>query len=194
MQPAQTRDGHRIEVVANIRNADDALAAVAAGGEGVGLLRSEFLFDERDQAPSEDEQAAAYGAVAEVLGRGRPLMIRTLDVGGDKPLSYLPLPKEENPFLGLRGIRVSLDQPEMFRTQLRAILRAAPLADLHIMFPMIATLEELRAAKRILAEEQAADRRRQRQGRHHGRSAVRRRAGRYPGARNATSSRSAPTT
>ena len=156
MQPAQTRDGHRIEVVANIRNADDALAAVAAGGEGVGLLRSEFLFDERDQAPSEDEQAKSYGAVAEVLGRGRPLIIRTLDVGGDKPLSYLPLPKEENPFLGLRGIRVSLDQPEMFRTQLRAILRAAPLSDLHIMFPMIATLEELRAAKRILAEEQAA--------------------------------------
>ena len=156
MQPAQTRDGYRIEVVANIRNADDALAAVAAGGEGVGLLRSEFLFDEREQAPSEDEQARSYGAVAEVLGRGRPLIIRTLDVGGDKPLSYLPLPKEENPFLGLRGIRVSLDQPAMFRTQLRAILRAAPLSDLHIMFPMIATLEELRAAKRILAEEQAA--------------------------------------
>jgi multiphosphoryl transfer protein len=157
MQPAQTRDGHRIEVVANIRNADDALASVAAGGEGVGLLRSEFLFDERDQAPSEDEQAEAYGAVAEVLGRGRPLIIRTLDVGGDKPLSYLPLPKEENPFLGLRGVRVSLDQPEMFRTQLRAILRAAPMADLHVMFPMIATLDELRAAKRILAEEQAAN-------------------------------------
>jgi multiphosphoryl transfer protein len=157
MQPAQTRDGHRIEVVANIRNADDALASVAAGGEGVGLLRSEFLFDERDQAPSEDEQAKAYCAVAEVLGRGRPLIIRTLDVGGDKPLSYLPLPKEENPFLGLRGVRVSLDQPEMFRTQLRAILRAAPMADLHVMFPMIATLDELRAAKRILAEEQAAN-------------------------------------
>ncbi|MCQ4323057.1 phosphoenolpyruvate--protein phosphotransferase [Stutzerimonas stutzeri] len=156
MQPAQTRDGHRIEVVANIRNADDARAAMEVGGEGVGLLRSEFLFDERDQAPGEDEQAAAYGAVAEVLGRGRPLVIRTLDVGGDKPLSYLPLPKEENPFLGLRGIRVSLDQPAMFRTQLRAILRAAPLADLHIMFPMVATLDELRAAKRILAEEQSA--------------------------------------
>jgi phosphocarrier protein FPr/phosphocarrier protein len=156
MQPAQTRDGHRIEVVANIRNADDARAAVEVGGEGVGLLRSEFLFDERDQAPGEDEQAAAYGAVAEVLGRGRPLVIRTLDVGGDKPLSYLPLPKEENPFLGLRGIRVSLDQPDMFRTQLRAILRAAPLADLHIMFPMVASLDELRAAKRILAEEQSA--------------------------------------
>ena len=180
MQPAQTRDGHRIEVVANIRNADDARAAVEVGGEGVGLLRSEFLFDERDQAPGEDEQAAAYGAVAEVLGRGRPLVIRTLDVGGDKPLSYLPLPKEENPFLGLRGIRVSLDQPEMFRTQLRAILRAAPLADLHIMFPMVATLDELRAAKRILAEEQAATAR-QRQGRDHGGGALRRRPGRYPG-------------
>jgi multiphosphoryl transfer protein len=156
MQPATTRDGHRIEVVANIRNADDARAAVEVGGEGVGLLRSEFLFDERSEAPGEDEQAAAYCAVAEVLGRDRPLVIRTLDVGGDKPLSYLPLPKEENPFLGLRGVRVSLDQPDMFRTQLRAILRASHLADLHIMFPMIATLDELRAAKRILAEEQQA--------------------------------------
>jgi multiphosphoryl transfer protein len=156
MEPALTRDGHRIEVVANIRNADDARAAVEVGGEGVGLLRSEFLFDERSEAPDEEEQAAAYGAVAEILGRERTLVIRTLDVGGDKPLSYLPLPKEENPFLGLRGIRVSLDRPDLFRTQLRAILRAAHLADLHIMFPMVATLDELRTAKRILAEEEAA--------------------------------------
>ncbi|MEF8704433.1 MAG: phosphoenolpyruvate--protein phosphotransferase [Candidatus Accumulibacter sp. UW26] len=153
---AVTSDGQRIEVVANVRNAQDARAAVANGAEGVGLLRSEFLFDDRDTAPDEEEQALAYTAVAEVLGRQRTLVVRTLDVGGDKPLPYLPLPREDNPFLGLRGVRVSLDQPAMFRTQLRAILRAAPLARLHIMFPMIALLEELREARAILAEEQVA--------------------------------------
>ncbi|MCX9158392.1 phosphoenolpyruvate--protein phosphotransferase [Niveibacterium sp. 24ML] len=155
-QPANTTDGHHIEVVANVRNADDAERGVANGAEGVGLLRSEFLFDDRDTAPDEEEQAAAYIAVAQALGSERPLVVRTLDVGGDKPLPYLPLPKEENPFLGLRGVRVSLERPDMFRTQLRAILRTAPLTKLHIMFPMIATLEELREAKAILAEEQAA--------------------------------------
>ncbi len=149
--PAVTTDGQHIEVVANVRNAGDALEGVANGAEGVGLLRSEFLFDDRATAPDEEEQAAAYTAVAEALGSERTLVIRTLDVGGDKPLPYLPLPKEDNPFLGLRGVRVSLDQPEMFRTQLRAILRTARLAKLHIMFPMIATLEELREAKAILA-------------------------------------------
>jgi phosphocarrier protein FPr/phosphocarrier protein len=154
---AMTADGHRIEVVANIRNAQEARDAVAAGAEGVGLLRSEFLFDARDTAPSEDEQAAEYCAVAEALGRERPLVVRTLDVGGDKPLSYLPLPKEDNPFLGLRGVRVSLARPDIFRTQLRAILRAAPLGNLHVMFPMIATIEEVKAARGILFEE-AGDR------------------------------------
>jgi phosphocarrier protein FPr/phosphocarrier protein len=156
MQPAATSDGVRIDVVANIRNAADAREAVAKGAEGVGLLRSEFLFDNRDTAPTEQEQAAEYCAVAEALGKDRPLVVRTLDVGGDKPLSYLPLPKEDNPFLGLRGIRVSLDRPDLLRTQLRAILQAAPLTQLHIMFPMVASLEELCAAKAILAEEQAA--------------------------------------
>jgi phosphoenolpyruvate-protein phosphotransferase len=154
--PAITADGHRIEVVANVRNAADTREGVANGAEGVGLLRSEFLFDDRDTAPSEEEQAQEYCAVAQALGTDRVLVIRTLDVGGDKPLPYLPLPKEDNPFLGLRGVRVSLAQPALFRTQLRAILRAAPLSQLHIMFPMIATLEELREAKAILAEEQAA--------------------------------------
>ena len=154
---AVTADGHRIEVAANIRNAQEAREAVAAGAEGVGLLRSEFLFDNRDTAPSEDEQAAEYCAVAEALGRERPLVVRTLDVGGDKPLSYLPLPKEDNPFLGLRGVRVSLDRPDMFRVQLRAILRAAPIGNLHIMFPMVAAIEEVRAAKKMLQEE-AGDR------------------------------------
>ncbi|SAL85705.1 phosphoenolpyruvate--protein phosphotransferase [Caballeronia arvi] len=154
---AVTADGHRIEVVANIRNAKEARDAVAAGAEGVGLLRSEFLFDNRDTAPSEDEQAAEYCAVAEALGRERPLVVRTLDVGGDKPLSYLPLPKEDNPFLGLRGVRVSLDRPDIFRVQLRAILRAASIGNLHIMFPMVASIEEVRAARKILQEE-AGDR------------------------------------
>jgi phosphocarrier protein FPr/phosphocarrier protein len=153
---AVTTDGHRIEVVANVRNAEEAREGVAHGAEGVGLLRSEFLFDGRLAAPSEDEQAQAYRAVAAALGPERTLVVRTLDVGGDKPLSYLPLPKEDNPFLGLRGVRVSLDQPSMFRAQLRAILSSAGQAKLHIMFPMIATLEELREAKAMLAEEQAA--------------------------------------
>ncbi len=152
---ALTRDGHRIEVVANVRNAQETMEGVANGADGVGLLRSEFLFDDRDSAPTEEEQATVYAAVANALGPDRPLVVRTLDVGGDKPLSYLPIPKEENPFLGLRGVRVSLDQPAFFRTQLRAILRCAGLAKLHIMFPMIATLEELRQAKSILAEERS---------------------------------------
>ena len=154
-QAAHTRDGERIEVVANIRNAADAREAVAAGAEGVGLLRSEFLFDNRDTAPTEAEQAAEYTAVARALGQERPLVVRTLDVGGDKPLSYLPLPREDNPFLGLRGIRVSLERPDLLRTQLRAILQAAPLTRLHIMFPMVSSLDELRAAKAVLAEEAA---------------------------------------
>lgn len=154
--PAVTVDGHRIEVAANVRHAADTQEGLAHGADGVGLLRSEFLFDARDTAPSEDEQTQAYGAVAALLGPQRALVIRTLDVGGDKPLSYLPMAKEDNPFLGLRGVRVSLAQPALFRTQLRAILRTAGTTQLHIMFPMIATLEELREAKAMLAQEQAA--------------------------------------
>ncbi|MDE2370367.1 MAG: phosphoenolpyruvate--protein phosphotransferase [Burkholderiales bacterium] len=150
--PAVTRDGHRIEVVANVTNAAEAADAVQHGAEGVGLLRSEFLFEDRDSAPTEAEQAAAYEAVAHALGRERTLVIRTLDVGGDKPLAYLPLPREDNPFLGLRGIRVGLDRPEMLRAQLRAILRAAPHGKLHIMFPMIASVDEFIAAKAIALE------------------------------------------
>ena len=149
---ARTRDGHRVEVAANIKDLDEARAAIAAGAEGVGLLRTEFMFQDRADAPSEDEQAQAYRGIAEVLGKGRPLVIRTLDVGGDKPLPYLPLPKEENPFLGVRGLRVSLAHPELFCAQLRAIIRAAPVGDVHVMFPMVAGLEELRAARKLLAE------------------------------------------
>ena len=154
-EPAATTDGHRIEIATNIGTAEEAVAAVAHGAEAVGLLRSELLFLDRDTAPEEREQAEVYRAVAAALGRGRRLVIRTLDVGGDKPLAYLPLPAEQNPFLGLRGIRVSLERPDLLRSQLRAILAAAALSDVHVMFPMIATLDELRAARRILAEEQA---------------------------------------
>ncbi|WDD92026.1 phosphoenolpyruvate--protein phosphotransferase [Burkholderia sp. FERM BP-3421] len=149
-----TRDGHRVEVVANVRDVVEAKEAVASGAEGVGLLRSEFLFEDRATAPDENEQAAAYEAIAAELGRARKFVVRTLDVGGDKPLRYLPLPKEANPFLGLRGIRVSLAYPELFRNQLRAMLRAAPHGDLHIMFPMVSDLNEVLAAKCILQDEQ----------------------------------------
>lgn len=155
-EAAVTSDGVHIEVVANVRNEHEASEAMALGGEGVGLLRSEFLFDDRHTAPDEEEQAAAYAAVAKAVGPRSKLVIRTLDVGGDKPLSYLPLPAESNPFLGLRGLRVSLGHPQMFRTQLRAILRCAGQARLHVMFPMISMLEELREAKAILAQEVAA--------------------------------------
>jgi len=151
--PARTRDGHRVEVVANVRNAQEARAAVALGAEGVGLLRSEFLFDGRDAAPSEHEQAEAYLAVAQALGPERTLVIRTLDAGGDKPLAYLPMAHEDNPFLGVRGIRLSLQHPELLRAQLRAIFRVGAASRLHVMFPMITSIEELRAARKIAAEE-----------------------------------------
>src|SRR4030095_14464549 len=126
------------------------------GGEGVGLLRSEFLFMDRPAAPSEDEQAQCYAAILKSVGPERLVVIRTLDVGGDKPLPYLPIPREDNPFLGERGIRVGLDRPEVLRTQLRALLRAAHENKLHVMFPMMATAQELRDAKPVLAEEAAA--------------------------------------
>ena len=151
--PAVTTDGHQVEVVANIGGLSDAVKGVSLGGEGVGLLRTEFLFQDRDTAPTEDEQCQAYSDIARALGPSRPLVIRTLDVGGDKPLPYLPIAKEENPFLGERGIRVGLNRPEVLRTQLRAVLRAASAGKLLVMFPMVATLTEWRAAKAIFDEE-----------------------------------------
>ena len=152
-EPAVTRDGKRIEVVANIGGLKDAKRVVEFGGEGVGLLRSEFLFMERNSAPTEDEQFEAYKAIAEAVGASHPLIIRTLDVGGDKPLAYLPIPKEDNPFLGERGLRVGLDRPEILRAQLRAILRASGFGKLLVMFPMISELQELREAKAMMLEE-----------------------------------------
>jgi len=151
-EPAVTLDGTRIEVVANIGGLKDAEQIADLGGEGVGLLRSEFLFMERVNAPTEDEQFESYKAIARAVGE-KPLIIRTLDVGGDKPLAYLPIPKEDNPFLGERGVRVGLDRPELLRTQLRAILRASAFGKISVMFPMISTLRELRDVKAILAQE-----------------------------------------
>jgi multiphosphoryl transfer protein len=150
-RPAVTRDGTSIEVLANVGQPADVEAALDAGAEGVGLLRTEFLFIGRDSMPSEQEQEAAYRGIAEPLG-GRPLIVRTLDVGGDKPLPYLPVPAEANPFLGLRGLRLGLARPDVLRTQLRAILRVAADHPVKVMFPMVTSLAELRAAK-ALAEE-----------------------------------------
>ncbi len=150
-QPCVTLDGHRIEVFANTGSLNDALAAVANGAEGSGLLRTEFLFLDRETPPDEDEQARQYQAIASALD-GKPLIIRTLDVGGDKAAPYLPIPTEENPALGLRGVRVSLWRPHLLKTQLRAILRVKPLGQCKIMVPMIASLDELRAVRAVLDE------------------------------------------
>ena len=148
-RPCHTRDGVRIEVAANLGSITDAEKAVAAGAEGCGLLRTEFLFLERETPPDEAEQAEVYGAIAKVLDN-RPLVIRTLDIGGDKPAAYLPIPEEENPALGLRGVRVSLWKPELFEIQLRAILKSVPATQCRIMLPMIASLSEFRQAKALL--------------------------------------------
>ncbi len=154
-QPAITRDGRQISVFANIGSINDVQVAVASGAEGVGLLRTEFLYLDRTSAPTEEEQLEVYQAIAQVLDN-RPLIIRTLDVGGDKPLPYLRVGlREANPFLGWRGIRFCLDHPELFKTQLRAILRASVGHQIKIMLPMIATVTEVRAAKVILGEVQA---------------------------------------
>lgn len=150
---ALTLDGQRIEVVANIGSVSEAFEALTQGAEGVGLLRSEFLYLDRTQAPSEAEQAATYSAIAKALGPQNILVLRTLDVGGDKPLPYLPLPAEDNPYLGIRGIRLLAAAPEILRTQIRAALQAAGLTRLHLMFPMVATLEEIREAKKMVEEE-----------------------------------------
>ncbi|MBE9036335.1 phosphoenolpyruvate--protein phosphotransferase [aff. Roholtiella sp. LEGE 12411] len=153
-QPAITCDGQQVSIFANIGSLADAQVAVAEGAEGVGLLRTEFLYFDRISAPPEDEQLAVYQAIAQILDT-RPLIIRTLDVGGDKPLSYLKVASEANPFLGWRGIRCCLDHPDLFKTQLRAILRASVGHQIKIMLPMIATVSEVHAAKAILGEVQA---------------------------------------
>lgn len=147
-EPALFLDGHRVEVAGNIGKATEASEAVEVGAEGIGLMRTEFLFFDRETAPTEDEQAEVYIEMVRAL-RGLPLILRTLDIGGDKLASYISLPKEDNPFLGVRGIRLCLQQPDLFIPQLRAIYRAAKEGPIRIMFPMISTLEDLRAAKEI---------------------------------------------
>jgi phosphoenolpyruvate-protein phosphotransferase (PTS system enzyme I) len=148
---ARTRDGRRIEVSANLGSADEAEYALSWGAEGVGLFRTEFLFMEREELPSEDEQYEAYRRVVEVFD-GKPVIVRTLDVGGDKDLPGVEQPHEENPFLGWRGIRMSLETPSLFKPQLRAILRAGTTGNLKVMFPMVAKIEELRKAREILED------------------------------------------
>jgi len=143
--------GIRVELAANIGTPKDLESVINNDGEGIGLFRSEFLYMDRKTAPSEEEQFEAYKEVAEKM-KNKPVVIRTLDVGGDKELEYLNLPKEMNPFLGYRAIRVCLDKVDIFKTQLRAILRASAYGNIKIMFPMISSIEELRAAKAILQE------------------------------------------
>ncbi|HEX4087019.1 MAG TPA: phosphoenolpyruvate--protein phosphotransferase [Chthoniobacteraceae bacterium] len=153
--PAIMSGGGRVPVLANLGAAEDSPRVTAVGGDGVGLLRSEFLFMERTSPPTEEEQWNAYREIAQALGRERPLIIRTLDAGGDKPLPYLSLPPQEVPFLGDRGIRIGLAHPRMLRAQFRAILRAAEFGKIRVMLPMVAMLDELRDAKAMLADEAA---------------------------------------
>ncbi|NNV01165.1 phosphoenolpyruvate--protein phosphotransferase [Brevibacillus sp. MCWH] len=150
-----SQDGVHVELAANIGSVQDLAGALENGAEGVGLFRTEFLYMGRDDFPSEDEQFQAYKQVLEQMGE-KPVVIRTLDIGGDKHLSYMNLPQEMNPFLGFRAIRLCLEQQDLFRTQLRALLRASAYGNLKIMFPMIATLEEFRQAKAVLEEEKQA--------------------------------------
>jgi phosphotransferase system enzyme I (PtsI) len=152
---AVTREGVRVHLHANIATAEDMEQAIAFGAEGVGLLRTELLFLERDSLPTEEEQFLFYKNVLLRSG-GRPVTIRTLDIGGDKPLPYLNLPKEENPFLGYRAIRICLDRPDLFLTQIRAILRAGVFGPCRMMFPMIGSVEELREAKAFVAAARSA--------------------------------------
>ena len=148
---ARTSDGRRIEVSANLGSPEDAEGALEWGAEGVGLFRTEFLFMERSELPTEDEQYDSYRRVAEAFGE-KPVIIRTLDVGGDKDLPGVDQPEEENPFLGWRGIRMCLDVPELFKPQLRALLRAAAHGNVKMMYPMIVNADEVRAAKELLDE------------------------------------------
>ena len=148
---AVTKDGKEIEVVGNIGSTDDIEAVKEFGGEGIGLFRTEFLYMDRDRLPTEEEQFAVYKKAAEEMGE-QPVVIRTLDVGGDKELPYLDFPEELNPFLGYRAIRVCLERDDIFEPQLRALLRASAYGNIKVMFPMISSVVELRAAKAKIAE------------------------------------------
>ncbi|QXO16656.1 MULTISPECIES: phosphoenolpyruvate-protein phosphotransferase PtsI [Vibrio] len=151
---AETTDGHRVEVCGNIGTVKDCDGIIRNGGEGVGLYRTEFLFMDRDALPTEEEQYKAYKEVAEAMA-GQAVIIRTMDIGGDKDLPYMDLPKEMNPFLGWRAVRISLDRRDILRDQLRGILRASAHGTLRIMFPMIISVEEIRELKAAIEEYKA---------------------------------------
>lgn len=150
-KPTATADGKIVELCANIGKPEDALKVVECDGEGIGLFRTEFLFMDRPQVPTEEEQFEAYKKVAETL-EGKPVIIRTLDIGGDKEIPYLGLPKEENPFLGFRAVRLCLKRDDLYRPQLRALLRASAYGQIKIMVPMISCVEEIRAVKAMIEE------------------------------------------
>jgi phosphotransferase system enzyme I (PtsI) len=150
-QPAITLDGHQVEVVANIGSVENVAAAQEMGAEGVGLLRSEFLYLERSSLPTEEEQYKSYKAIADAFG-SQPVVLRTLDVGGDKEIPYIEMSEEDNPFLGVRAIRLCLARPELFKPQLRAALRAGVGNNLKMMFPMVATVDEVKRARALMEE------------------------------------------
>jgi phosphotransferase system enzyme I (PtsI) len=149
--PAETSDGMRFRLEANINSVKELELALKTGISGVGLFRTEFLYMDRDHMPEEEEQFQVYKKAAEMLGN-RPLTIRTLDIGGDKQLDYLEFPEEDNPFLGYRAIRICLDRTDLFKTQLRAILRASHYGSIKLMYPMISSVEEVRRANQLLEE------------------------------------------
>ena len=148
---AKTTDGHHVELFGNIGKSKDAKHALTMGAQGIGLYRTEFLYMENDELPTEDVQFEEYKKVAEDM-QGQPVIIRTMDIGGDKELKCLDLPSEMNPFLGYRAIRISLNRPDIFKVQLRALLRASSFGDIHIMYPMIASVEEVKQANAMLEE------------------------------------------
>ncbi len=148
---SRTKDGYKVELSANIGTPEELPAVLRNDGEGIGLFRTEFLYMNRDRLPSEEEQFKVYKETAQKM-EGKPVVIRTLDIGGDKALSYMPMPDEMNPFLGYRAIRLCLDRPDFFKSQLRALLRAGAYGNIKIMFPMISCIEELRKAKALLNE------------------------------------------
>src|SRR5699024_1340724 len=150
-----SKDGFQLELEGNIGSPADVDGVLRNGGEAVGLYRTEFLYMDETELPSEDKQFKAYRAVLEEM-EGKPVVVRTLDIGGDKEVDYLKLPKEMNPFLGVRAIRYCLENEDVFRPQLRALLRASVYGNLKVMFPMVATIEEFRQAKTIFIEEKEA--------------------------------------
>ena len=153
-RPAMTEDGRAIDIGANVGSAADVAEAVAGGADGIGLFRTEMLFLARKNPPSEDEQFAQYSRAVTAAG-GRPVIVRTLDVGGDKPLPYLSLPKEENPFLGYRAVRIYREFEELFRSQIRALVRASAFGRLQVMIPMVSCLDEVTWVREVIADEQA---------------------------------------